>query len=64
MSHEDENDEYLTMNEYYQDWLFDNKDWLKKAYIEELIEEKKNPNEDFNEDDFDAYCRQQYKDRE
>lgn len=53
-----EPNEYLTKEEFYSDWLFDNEHWLRKAYIEELGHDGT-----FDENDFDAFCRQEYKDR-
>lgn len=44
-------EEIYTKEEHYQDWFLDNVHWLKLEFIDEKW------------DEFEAYCRQQFKDR-
>jgi hypothetical protein len=44
-----EEEEYSREEEYYHDWLGDNKIWLKDHYISE------------NEDAFSEYCKKKFK---
>ena len=49
-------DEIYTKEEHYQDWKSDNLSSLKEDFIAERL--------DRNSDDFEAYCRQEFKDRD
>lgn len=46
-------EEIYTKEEHYQDWRSENRNWLIKDFLEE--------NE--LDDEFEAYCRQEFKDR-
>ena len=49
-------EEITTKEEYYQDWKSDNLSSLKEEFIAEIL--------DRNSDDFETYCRQQFRDKD
>ena len=49
-------EEIYTKEEYYQDWKNDNLSSLREEFIAECL--------DRYSDDFEAYCRQMFKDRD
>ena len=49
-------EEIYTKEEHYQDWKFDNLSSLKEDFLAEYLE--------IHFDDFEAYCKQRFKDRD
>ena len=49
-------EEIYTKDEYYQDWKSDNLSSLKEDFLADYLE--------IHFDDFEAYCKQRFKDRD
>ena len=55
-------EEIYTKDEHYQDWKRENLDWLKSEFLD--ISKRELQDYDEREDEFEAYCQQQFEDRE